>query len=61
MHDGDLIRVDLAARALDVLVDEAVLSERAADWKPHPPRYESGVLAKYARLVGSADNGAVTN
>ncbi len=61
VHDGDLIRVDVAARALDVLVDDAVMAERAADWKPHPPRYESGVLAKYARLVGSADNGAVTN
>jgi dihydroxy-acid dehydratase len=61
VHDGDRIRVDIAARSLDLLVDESEIAERAADWKPHPPRYETGVLAKYARLVGSADNGAVTN
>ncbi|MDH4116393.1 MAG: dihydroxy-acid dehydratase [Acidimicrobiia bacterium] len=59
--EGDRIRVDVGARRLDVLVDEAVLEERAADRKPFPPRYTSGVLAKYARLVGSAAEGAVTN
>jgi dihydroxy-acid dehydratase len=53
--------VDIAERRLDLLVDEATVAERRADWKPHPPRYETGVLAKYARLVGSADSGAVTN
>jgi dihydroxy-acid dehydratase len=61
VHDGDRIRVDIAERRLDLLVDEATVAERQADWKPHPPRYDTGVLAKYARLVGSADTGAVTN
>ncbi|MDX1449755.1 MAG: dihydroxy-acid dehydratase, partial [Acidimicrobiia bacterium] len=61
VQEGDRIRVDVPARRLDLLVDEAELAERRADWKPHPPRYTSGVLAKYARLVGSAENGAVTN
>jgi dihydroxy-acid dehydratase len=58
--EGDRIRVDVAARTLDVLVDEATLAGRYADRKPFPPRYETGVLAKYAALVGSADLGAVT-
>jgi dihydroxy-acid dehydratase len=60
VHEGDRIRVDLPARSLDVLVSEEELAERRADWKQHPARYTSGVLAKYARLVGSAESGAVT-
>ncbi|HLU30147.1 MAG TPA: dihydroxy-acid dehydratase, partial [Acidimicrobiia bacterium] len=58
--DGDQIRVHLANRTLDVMVDEATLATRRADWKTHEPRYHRGALAKYARLVGSAENGAVT-
>ncbi|HSJ35822.1 MAG TPA: dihydroxy-acid dehydratase [Acidimicrobiia bacterium] len=58
--DGDPIRVHLANRTLDVMVDETTLAARRADWKPHEPRYHRGALAKYARLVGSAENGAVT-
>jgi dihydroxy-acid dehydratase len=61
VEEGDRIRVDLPARSLDLLVDEPVLEERRAGWKPAPLRYPSGALAKYARLVGSADGGAVTN
>jgi dihydroxy-acid dehydratase len=61
VEEGDRIRVELASRRLDVLVSEEELSERRANWKAHPPRYTSGVLAKYAKLVGSAANGAVTN
>jgi dihydroxy-acid dehydratase len=59
VRDGDPIRVDLAARTLDLLVDEAELAERRAGWTPPPPRYTRGVLAKYSRLVGSAAHGAV--
>jgi dihydroxy-acid dehydratase len=59
--EGDRIRVDLPARTLDLLVDQATLDERLAGWKPLPPRYPTGALAKYARLVGSAGRGAVTN
>jgi dihydroxy-acid dehydratase len=61
IHEGDTIRIDVANRSIDVLVGEDVLAERAKDRKPFPPRYTSGVLAKYASLVGSAAEGAVTN
>jgi dihydroxy-acid dehydratase len=57
--EGDRIRVDLAARRMDVLVDDAVLEERRALWQAPPPRYPTGALAKYAKLVGSAETGAV--
>jgi dihydroxy-acid dehydratase len=60
VEEGDRVRVDVPARRLDVLVDDDVLAERAARWSPHPARYETGALAKYARLVGSAETGAVT-
>jgi dihydroxy-acid dehydratase len=61
VEEGDRVRVDLPARRLDVMVDDTVLEERATRWTPHRPRYETGALAKYARLVGSAQSGAVTN
>ncbi len=60
VRDGDLIRVDIAARTLDLLVDPAELEARRANWAPLPPRYTRGVLAKYAKLVKSASHGAVT-
>ena len=59
VQDGDRIRLDVPNRTLDLLVDEDELDRRRADWKPLPPRYETGVLAKYAKLVGSAAQGAV--
>lgn len=60
VRDGDLIRVDIAARSLDLLVDEAELSSRRDGWEPLPPRYTRGVLAKYSKLVRSAAEGATT-
>lgn len=60
VHEGDRIKVDVAARRLEVLVDEATLAERRNAWTPAEKRYSSGVLAKYASLVGSASTGAVT-
>jgi dihydroxy-acid dehydratase len=57
--EGDRIRVDLPARRLDVLVDQAEMERRAAVWQAPPPRYTAGALAKYAKLVGSAEYGAV--
>jgi dihydroxy-acid dehydratase len=59
VYEGDRIRVDLPARTLDVLVDESVLQQRRAEWRTLPPRYSTGALAKYAALVGSAEQGAV--
>jgi dihydroxy-acid dehydratase len=58
--EGDTISFDIEARRLDVLVDDAVLRERLARWRPPAPRYTTGVLAKYAGMVSSAAEGAVT-
>ncbi|MCI2959097.1 dihydroxy-acid dehydratase [Agromyces atrinae] len=60
VRDGDLIRVDIAARSIDLLVDEAELAARREGWAPLPPRYTRGVLAKYSKLVRSAAEGATT-
>jgi dihydroxy-acid dehydratase len=60
LKDGDRIRVDIPARRLDLLVDEAELAARREGWEPLPPRYTRGVLAKYSKLVRSAAQGAVT-
>jgi dihydroxy-acid dehydratase len=60
VRDGDRIRIDISRHAIDLLVDEAALERRRADWKLPPPRYTSGVLAKYARLASGADRGAIT-
>ena len=60
VRDGDLIRVDIPSRTLDLLVDDDELEARRAGWAPLPPRYTRGVLAKYAKLVKSASLGAVT-
>jgi dihydroxy-acid dehydratase len=58
VRDGDLIRVDIKARSLDLLVDDEELARRKTDWQPLPPRYTRGVLAKYSKLVHSASEGA---
>ncbi|WP_431969910.1 dihydroxy-acid dehydratase [Nocardia sp. bgisy134] len=59
VRDGDRIRLDVAAGTLDVQVDDSELARRRDGWKPLPPRYTRGVLAKYTKLVGSASGGAV--
>jgi dihydroxy-acid dehydratase len=59
VREGDRVRIDIPNRTLDLLVDEGELVERRAAFVPLPPRYTRGVLAKYARLVGSASKGAV--
>jgi dihydroxy-acid dehydratase len=58
--DGDRIRIDVPARSIELLVDDAVLAERRTTWRAPEPRYTSGVLWKYARTVGSASTGATT-
>ena len=58
--EGDTIRLDLGARTLDLVVEPSVLEQRRAGWKPLEPRYTTGVLGKYAKLVGSAAYGAIT-
>ena len=58
VRDGDIIRVDIAARSLELLVEPDELASRKQDWQPLPPRYTRGVLAKYLKLVHSASEGA---
>jgi dihydroxy-acid dehydratase len=60
VRDGDRIRIDADARSLELLVDEEALTERRAMWVAPEPRYTTGALAKYAKLVGQADHGAIT-
>ena len=60
LRDGDIIAFDLEGRELRVEIDEAEIAERMRGWQAPPPRYATGVMAKYSRLVGSAAQGAVT-
>jgi dihydroxy-acid dehydratase len=60
VRDGDTIVFDVASRELNVELSEEELAERLRGYEPPPPRFETGVLGKYARLVGSAARGAVT-
>ena len=60
LRDGDIIRIDVPDRRIDMLVDDAEVSRRRAEWKLPEPRYTTGVLAKYARLVTGAEKGAIT-
>ncbi len=60
VHEGDGIRIDADARTIELLVDDAELERRRAEWTQPEYRYTQGALAKYARTVGSADHGAVT-
>ncbi len=57
--DGDRIVVDIANRGIELHVDETELQRRRANWQPLPPRFNTGVLRKYAQLVGSAARGAI--
>ena len=60
VRDGDTILIDTETRRLDVELTEAEIRERMARWTPPEPRYATGVLGKYSRLVSSASTGAVT-
>ncbi|VAW01741.1 Dihydroxy-acid dehydratase [hydrothermal vent metagenome] len=59
VEEGDRIRVDIPNRTIDILIDGVTLMSRMDCWEPIPPRYTRGALAKYAKLVGSAESGAV--
>jgi len=61
VRDGDRIRIDVATKSLDLVVDDAELAARRLGWAPNAARYTSGVLGKYARLVQGAETGAITN
>jgi dihydroxy-acid dehydratase len=59
VRDGDLIKLDVGTRTLDLLVDDEELAKRRIGWEPMPAKYKTGVLSKYRKLVGSAAFGAV--
>ena len=59
--DGDRVTIDADAKKLSVALDESELAHRKAGWQAPEPRVERGVLAKYARCVRSASEGAVTS
>jgi dihydroxy-acid dehydratase len=61
VEEGDTVTIDVDRRTLDLEVDDATLAARRARWSRPEPRYRTGVLAKYAALVSSASEGAVTN
>ena len=61
LEDGDLITIDAQENTLVVDLSDAELARRRANWQQPAPRYTRGVLAKYARLVGSASEGALTD
>jgi dihydroxy-acid dehydratase len=60
VREGDVIDLDVEGRTLTVELSDDEIASRLRDWSPPPPRYTSGVFAKYAALVGSASEGAVT-
>jgi len=60
LRDGDEIVLDVDARELNVSLGEQEIEARLADWSPPEPRYRKGVMAKYAALVSSASEGAIT-
>jgi dihydroxy-acid dehydratase len=60
LREGDTVHIDVNQRVLEVELSDAALRQRLAEWKTPEPRYASGVFAKYAALVSSASQGAIT-
>ena len=60
LREGDIITLDIPNRRLDARITEEEMTDRRAAWQPMEPKYTTGVLAKYAKLVSSAAEGAVT-
>ena len=61
LQEGDIVTLDIPGRQLNVKISEEELTDRQSKWKPIPPNYTTGALAKYAKLVSSASTGAVTH
>lgn len=60
VEDGDVVTIDAEERVINTNVSKAEMEERKKSWAPPPPRYSQGTLTKYAALVGSASEGALT-
>ena len=61
VEEGDTITIDAHARSLHLDISDQELARRRANWQPYPPRYTTGVLGKYTKLVSSSSLGAVTD
>ena len=61
LQEGDIVTLDIPGRQLNAKISEEELTDRQSKWKPLPPNYTTGALAKYAKLVSSASTGAVTH
>ena len=61
VKNGDEIKINVEKNSLDLMVPESELEQRRKGWRPRKPNYETGALAKYASLVGSASEGAITS
>ena len=59
VHEGDLISIDIVAKTIELKVSDAELAERRKNWVPNEPRVKTGYLARYAKMVSSADKGAI--
>lgn len=59
VHEGDLISIDIEAKTIELKVSDAELAARRKNWVPNEPKVKTGYLARYARLVSSADKGAI--
>lgn len=60
VREGEMVTINSGEKSLSVDLSDEEIASRLAAWKPNPPKYQRGVLAKYAKLVGSASRGAVT-
>jgi dihydroxy-acid dehydratase len=60
VRDGDTIVIDVESRRLDIDLSEDTIRQRLTEWTCPKPRYDTGVFAKYVKLVSSASQGAVT-
>jgi dihydroxy-acid dehydratase len=60
VQEGDIIHIDVTKQLLEVDISDEEIKRRLASWKPMPPKYTSGVFSKYAALVQSAGEGAIT-
>ncbi|MCW8801664.1 MAG: dihydroxy-acid dehydratase, partial [Desulfobacter sp.] len=58
-HEGDQIRIDIPNKTIELLVPEDELAQRKADWKKPEPKIKKGYMARYAKMVTSAGNGAI--
>ena len=60
LREGEVVHIDVNQRKLETELSDAALAQRLTQWKPRQPKYSSGVFAKYAALVASASEGAIT-